>query len=394
MSTIDRRRRYPVRMAALPQRMKILAATCAVVLLAGLWLRPDRAWPDLLLGSFAIVGLGLAGLLFVAIQYASGAVWSIALRRVAEAMTAVLPAGAVGILLVLLGHPSLYPWYGHSIPTEGGWSGFKQAWLSYHFFVGRAVFYFAVWLAFARAIRKNSSLQDEQGGWELDRKNTRLSIAFLIAFAITFSLASIDWVMAIEPGWSSTIFGIYHFSGMFVAGLAVIALLAVALRKAGPLRGVVSDEHLLDLGRLILAFSTFWGYIWFSQYMLIWYTNFNDETSYMILRTNSGWGHLFVLNVILNWALPFLILLPRASKMNSHSLTAAACVVVAGRVTDLYLMILAPFAPTNPRPAIWDLAALGLVASLFILLTLRAFFGGEPIPVGDPLLPQSVHGHA
>lgn len=393
MSTIGTHRSFPVRLAALPQRMKMLAATCAMILLAGLWLRPERAWADLLLGSFAIVSLGLAGLLFVAIQYASGAVWSIALRRVAEAMTAVLPAGAVGILLVLLGHPSIYPWYGHSIPTEG-WGGFKQTWLSYPFFIGRAVFYLAVWLGFARAIRKNSSLQDEQGGWELSRKNTRLSVVFIVAFAITFWLASTDWVMSLEPGWSSTIFGIYHFSGMFVAGLAVIALLAVVLRQAGPLRGSVSGEHLLDLGRLTLAFATFWGYIWFSQYMLIWYTNFNDETSYMVLRTNSGWGRVFVLNLILNWALPFLILLPRANKMNPRTLTIAAIVVLAGRVTDLYLMIIPPGSPASARPAIWDVAALGLVAGVFVLFTLSAFFGREPVPVGDPLLPESVHEHA
>src|ERR1019366_5343821 len=100
--------------------------------------------------------------------------------------------------------------------------------------------------------------------------------------------------------------------------------------------------------------------------MLIWYTNFNDETSYMVLRTNSGWGKVFVLNLILNWALPFLILLPRANKMNPRTLTIAAIVVLAGRATDLYLMIIPPVSPLSAGPALWDVAALGLVASVFV----------------------------
>ncbi len=393
MSTIAIRSIFPARMAPLEQRMKMLAASSAVILMAGLLLQPERAWPALLLGSFALVCLGLGGLFFVALQYASGAVWSIALRRVGEAMTAALPAGLIGILFVLVAHPSIYPWYGHTLPSEG-WAGFKLVWLSYPFFLARSVFYGAVWLGFSRAIRSNSRRQDEEGGWELSRKNTRLSVVFMIAFGFTFWLATTDWVMALEPQWSSTIFGIYHFSGMFTAGLAVVSLLVISLRKSGPLRGSVTDEHLLDMGRMIVAFATFWGYIWFSQFMLIWYTNFNEETGYMVLRTNSGWGKLFVLNLILNWALPFLLLLPRASKMNPGTLAAAAWVVLAGRATDLYLMIIAPFSPASSLPAICDFASLGLVAGLFILLTLRAFFGAEPIPVGDPLLPDSVHGHA
>jgi hypothetical protein len=177
---------------------------------------------------------------------------------------------------------------------------------------------------------------------------------------------------------------------MFLAGLAVVAVLTAGLRRAGPLRGCVNDGHFLDLGRLIVAFSTFWAYIWFSQYMLIWYANLSEETPYMVLRTSSGWGKLFVWNLLLNWALPFLLLLPRANKMDPRTLSAAAILVVLGRITDLYLMIIPPFAPASPRPAIWDFAALALVAGGFVLLTLNSFFRTEPVPIGDPLLAESV----
>ena len=386
-------RRIPQRVARLSERMTWIAAGGAAVLLAGLWLSPERAWAALLAGSFAMVCLGLAGLVFVAIQYASGAVWSIVLRRVAEAMTAALPAGAAGILLVLLARPSLYPWHAHAVEGEG-WIGFKTLWLSYPFFIGRAIIFICVWLAFRWLILSHSARQDQEGGAELSRQNTRASVIFLIAFAFTFWLAATDWVMSLEPAWSSTIFGIYHFSGMFVAGVAVVALLTVLLRETGPLRSSVTEDHLHDLGRLLIAFSTFWGYIWFSQYMLIWYTNLPEETTYIALRTQSGWGKLFAINVILNWALPFLVLLPGKNKRNPHTLAAAALLILAGRVTDLYVMILAPISPYSPVPSLWDLAALALVTGGFTVLALRAYFQAEPVPIGDPLLPASVQGHA
>jgi hypothetical protein len=383
--------RFPQRLVPLRRWMQFATAGGAIVLVLGLWLAPQRAWPDLLLGSFAMVCLGLAGLFFVALQYASGAVWSIALRRVGEAMSSALPAGAAGILLVLIAHPALYPWYGKTWANPESYTAFKQAWLSYPFFLVRAVMYVALWIGFARAMRRNSRRQDVEGGMALSRSNTRLATAFIVVFGVTFWLASTDWVMSLEPEWSSTIFGIYHFSGMFLAGLAAVALLAVGLRRAGPLRRCVNDSHFLDLGRLIVAFSTFWAYIWFSQYMLIWYANLSEETPYMVLRTSSGWGKLFVWNLLLNWALPFLLLLPRANKMNPRTLCAASILVLLGRVTDLYLMVIPPFAPASPWPAVWDVATLALVSGGFVLLTLSSFFSAAPVPMGDPLLAESVH---
>ena len=385
---------YPARLAALRRPLGAVAAIGGVILLAGLWIAPERTWPDLLMGSFAMVCLGLSGIFFVALQYASGAVWSIPLRRVGEAISAALPFGAIGILAVLILHPSIYPWYSHSEIATEGWAGFKQTWLSYPFFLARAVIYLAAWLGFSWAIRRNSRRQDREGGIELTRKNTRLSVAFMVVFGVTFWLASTDWVMSLEPNWASTIFGIYHFSGMFLSGLASITLFTLALRATGPLRHGVSDDQFLDLGRLIVAFSTFWAYIWFSQYMLIWYANLAEETPYMVLRTSSGWGKLFVLNLLLNWALPFLLLLPRVNKINPRTLATASTIVLLGRVTDLYLMIMPPFSPASPRPSIWDFAALAVVAAGLVLVTMRSFLASEPIPVGDPLLPRSAHGHA
>lgn len=384
----------PARVANLSRRLQIVFAASIAVLLLGLWRAPERAWLALLLGSFALVGFGLSGIFFVALQYATGAKWSIPLRRVGEALSKVLPFGGAGILAVLVLHPSLYPWRGHALEPSEGWIGFKQTWLSYPFFLSRALVFLAVWLLFSWRLRRNSERQDQEGGMSWTRKNTRLSVAFMVVFGVTFWLATTDWIMSLEPNWGSTIFGIYQFAGMFVSGLALVSLLTLGLRAASPLRQGVRDAQLLDLGRMIVAFATFWGYIWFSQFMLIWYANLSEETPYIALRTNAAWGGLFVANLLLNWAIPFLLLLPRANKMNPLTLATASVIVLVGRWVDLDLMVVPPFSPARSWPTPWDVAVLAAVASGLLLVTLRSFFAREPLPVGDPYLLRTLEEHA
>jgi hypothetical protein len=384
----------PARVRSLSRYLEIIFAVGSAAMLLGLWRSPERAWLALLIGSFATVGFALAGIFFVALQYATGANWSIPLRRVGEALSTALPWGGAGVLAVLVLHPSLYPWYGHAFESSDGWVGFRQVWLSYPFFFGRAVTFLAVWLLFAARIRGNSHRQDQEGGMALTRKNTRLAVAFLVVFGVTFWLATTDWIMSLEPNWGSTIFGIYQFAGMFVSGLALVCLLTLGLRAASPFGQGVRDSQILDLGRMIVAFTTFWGYIWFSQFMLIWYANLSEETPYMIVRTNSAWGGLFVANLLLNWAIPFLLLLPRANKMNPRTMATASVIVLLGRLADLYLMVVPPFSAARSWPTLWDLATLVAVASGLLLVTLRSFFAGEPLPVGDPYLLRTLEEHA
>lgn len=384
----------PARIHSLMRPLRASLVFGATVTLFGLWRNPDRAWLSVLLASFAMTCFGLSGIFFVALQYATGAKWSIPLRRVGEAISSVLPFGGAGILTVLVLHPSTYPWYGHALEASEGWMGFKQTWLSYPFFLVRAIVFLAIWLLFARAIRRNSRMQDREGGMTPTRKNIRLSVIFMVAFGITFWLATTDWIMSLEPNWASTIFGIYQFAGMFVSGLALLSLFAMGLRSAGPLRVGVRDSQFLDLGRMIVAFATFWGYIWFSQYMLIWYANLSEETPYMSLRTNSTWSTLFVANLLLNWAIPFLLLLPRTNKMNSRILGAASIIVLVGRCTDLYLMVVPSFVVARAWPTVWDLGVLLVLWSSLFLVTMSQFFASEPLPIRDPYFLRSLEDHA
>lgn len=371
----------------------ILAAAGGAALALGFLVAPDRAWMNLLLASFALVGLGLAGLFFVAFEYVTGAGWSVAFRRVPEAMTALLPAGALGLAAVFLLHPSIYPW---TAPVAGkieAVAHFKHWWLSRPFFLLRAAIYLAIWIVLGRAIVRTSRRQDQDGALDHTRRNARLSAIFLVLAGFTVWLASYDWIMSLEPDWSSTIFGVYHFAGMFTSGLAVIILLVIWLSKRGPLHDVVNPAHLQDLGTLLFAFSTFWAYIWFSQYMLIWYANIPEETVYFTRRMHGIWATLFLMNLLLNWAVPFLALLPRRHKRDPAILGKVALVVLAGRWLDLYLSIFPPFTPARPLFGVWELGALAAVAGGSLLLFHRAFCRASPVPLRDPLLAESVHVH-
>jgi len=369
-----------------------LLAACGVGVLAwvaGLLTAPDRAWASLMMVSFWLVSMGLTGSLFVGLMYACGAGWAVAFRRVPEAMSAALPAGAIGVLAVLLFHPEMYPWAaGHE-----ELKGFHAFWLNRPFFLFRAVAYFAIWLTFSALLNRNSRRQDEDGALLHSRRNINLSVVYMFVFALTYWLASVDWIMSLEPEWVSTIFGIYNFSGMFVAGLAAIILLLLWLKQSAPMRDFVNQEHLHDLGKLLFAFSTFWMYIFFSQYMLIWYANMTEESVYYILRQQGVLGILFIANVVLNWGVPFLVLLSIPAKRSPVVLTSMAALILVGRWLDLYLMILPPVTHGKVTLPWMEMGMMVGAMALFVMAFLAGFRRAPQTPVRDPLLAQSLSYH-
>jgi hypothetical protein len=346
-------------------------------------------WANFLLVSFLLVCIGLAGTVFIALTNVIGAAWSVAFRRVPEAMTAVLPLGAAGLFISFLFHASLYPWVAeHDMLT-----GFRHIWLDYRFFLVRALLYVGAWLWFSYAIVRNSRLQDVDGDTDHSVRNSRLSAAFLVVFAVTFWLASFDWIMSLEPEWSSTMFGIYNFAGMFLGGIAAVTLLVIWLERLGPLSGVVTEEHLHDLGKMLFAFSTFWMYIWFSQYMLIWYAHLPEETVYFAQRLHGNWQPLFILNLFLSWVVPFVVLMNRPAKRSRSVLAKVALVVLLGRWLDLYLMIMPSIDGRSPRVGIWEIGTFVGGAALCVAVFMRAFGKESAVPIHDPGLIESLHYH-
>jgi hypothetical protein len=303
---------------------------------------------------------------------------------VAEGLVSTLPLGAVLVLLTLFGSGTLYEWtHAEAVAASPLLQG-KSGWLDLPFFVGRAVIYLAVWLLFSRAFLRTSRRQDVTGGLAANRRSMVLSATFMPAFIITFSLASFDWLMSLQPEWYSTIFAVYNFAGSFVSGLAVIAITAIVLRRRGPLAGIVTGHHLHDLGKLILGFSSFWAYIWFSQYMLIWYGNLPEEVTYYEWRHSGAWAVLSAANLLANWVIPFLALL---------SLLRVCSLLLVGRWLDLYLMTQPVFEKHAPVLGIWEIAPVLGAAALFVLLLRRGLGAADLVPRGDPYLEESLRHH-
>lgn len=369
---------------------RILVALGGASLIAGAFVAPQRIWAAVLVAAWYLLGLGLAGLAFVAIQEMTGATWGVALRRVPEAMAGLAPVGgALAVLALVAGGARLYPW----LAGEEHLHGFKALWLDPGFFFTRALIYLMVWVLFGAGMLRTSRSQDRDRTPGPGRRLTRLSAAFLPVFAFTLWLASVDWIGALEPHWPSTIFGLYQFAGLFLSGLAAVTILTIRLRRAGPLAGAVGEEHLRDLGKLLFAFSTFWMYIWFSQYMLIWYGNLPEEAIYFVHRQTPGWQPLFVANVLVNWAVPFLILLPREAKRSEKLLLRISALLLLGRALDLYLMIYPPLTGKAPAFGGWEVGiALGALG-LFVLVFQKVLGSAPAVPIGDPRLEESLHHH-
>ena len=254
------------------------------------------------------------------------------------------------------------------------------------------VLFLGVWSVFAVLLRRASLAQDGQaqdGKHHQHRRMVRLSAGFIVVFAVTFSLASFDWLMSLDPRWTSTLFAVHTFAGLFLAGIAAITLIVVRLRRGGPLAAAVGGSHLHDLGKLLFAFSIFWAYIWVCQYLLIWYGNLSEEIPYYVVRTRGAWLPLFILIPVLNWLVPFLVLLSRDAKRNPRVLGGAAVVVLVGGWLNVY-GIVAPAVLPGPRLAEFmaDAKAIGFLAAT------RSLGRAPLLAHNDPFLPESLRHHA
>ena len=364
-----------------------LVGVGVVAVAVGLTRAPQRTWANLLIGDLYLLFAALSGVLFLSLQFLSGAGWSAVLRRIPEAMMSGLPLfGLLVAVAVLFGRQALYPWAGEALSPQ------KAMYFGTVFLVARLVVVLGLWTFLARALRAASLRQDVDPALGHHRRLVRYSAVFAVVFALSFSLSSVDWLMSLNPHWSSTVFAVYVFSGLLVLGLALVTLIVILLREGGPLEGVVGDDHLHDLGKLLFAFTTFWAYIWLSQYLLIWYGNLPEEVSHYLHRTDGAWLPLFLLNLVVNWVVPFLLLLPRAAKRSPRMLKWVCVLLLCGRWLDLYLLVMPEREAAPALGPLELLVPLGC-AGLFLYLTARALAQAPLLPVNDPYLEESLHHH-
>lgn len=392
------RLQIPHRFEASMARVRSLVTVAIIgvaIFLVGLFIAPARAWANYLLAVYYLLGISLGCVLFLALLYVTNAGWAAAIKRIPEAFASIFPVAALLMLGVLVGIPTLYEWSHTDAMMHDAILQKKTAWLNVPWFIVRTVVYLGIWFFFARLIVGKSTEAGHNGGIALrafKHKKTASAI-FVVVFALSFTLASMDWIMSLEPHWYSTIFGIYNFAGMFLSSLAAMTIIAILLKRWGPFENILTSEHLHSLGKLIFAFSTFWMYIWFSQYLLIWYANIPEEVTYFVRREQGSWLIFTIVNVLFNWVIPFIALLPAWTKQHDGFLLRVCIIIMIGRWIDLFYMIMPPFMKEAPLVNVWEIMIPLGVLAFGLFLTLKQLSKRTLVPLEDPMIVESLPQH-
>ncbi|MCB9061445.1 MAG: hypothetical protein H6622_07990 [Halobacteriovoraceae bacterium] len=357
---------------------------------------PERAWINYLINMNYFISLALGGTVIVGISAVTKASWTTPFKRIPESLSSFLPAGLVLFLGLFFGVHTIYEWSHSNIVANDPILLGKSSYLNIPWFMIRGGVFLILWIALSKRLVGLSRKQDKAIDDSLSGKMTFWSVIFLIFFGLSYSFASFDWLMSLKPHWFSTIFAVYNFSGLFVNALCVVTLMLIWLQKKGYFQDV-NENHYHDLGKLIFGFSTFWAYIWLSQYLLIWYSNIPEETIYFDARVHHTWDWLFYFNLGVNWVIPFFALMPRSSKRNNFILYRICILLIVGRWLDLYLMA----APdvyhhakiANPQIGLIEIGiALGF-ASLFIFIIGSTVTKNNLTADNDPYLEEGRNLH-
>ena len=368
------------------------------------WLK--RIYTSLWHNNIFFGGIGIIGLFFIAIQYAAQAGWSAPIKRIPLAIGHWIPfAGILMVVLWFVVKGDLFHWTDpnlYDIKSEhydkildkksayffGPWGKSFPI-----FFVFRMVLFFGLWFLFFTRIKKEMLAEDIDGSEQHWLKSRRLSAYFLLIFAVSSSVAAWDWVMSIDPHWFSTMFGWYVFASWWVTGLATITLIVASLKGAGYMK-MVTQNHLHDLGKFVFAFSIFWTYIWFCQFMLIYYANIPEETVYFIQRMRtSPYSWIFYANVVLNFVLPFLLLMTRDAKRQMSMLKVVCPIVITGHWLDFYNMITPGSMKGEGGIGLLEIGLGFIFMGVFLYVVLNALSKMQLVAKHHPFMQESLNHH-
>jgi hypothetical protein len=377
-----------------------LVAAAGLVGAAGLGLTalggladPRQALASYLVAFVYWIGIALGALILLGAFHASKARWPVVLRRFLETIPQTLPLFALLFLPIALGMRHLFSWVDPSGATGELLHAIehKRPYLNVPFFLARAAGYFVVWIAVATLLRRWSVRQDTEGGHRLTAWQRRLGTGALPLLALTLSFASFDWMMSLDPRFFSTIFGVYWFAGSFLSCFAVLVIATAATRAhPGQFGHHLNADHVHSLGKFLLAFTAFWAYIAFSQFMLIWIANIPEEIPWYVVRTDSPWGRVGIFLAVAHFAIPFFLLLSRQLKRDPRRLAAVAIWLLLVHLVDLHWVIMPRVHEAGPHLSWLDVTAflgVGGLALAFLVLRMR---GAATVPVRDPYLEESL----
>jgi len=387
-----------------------------ITVVAGLFFNTDREFSNLLLMGYYFTNVCIAGAVFCAIQYAAQAGWSASMIRIPQAFVKVLPIAAFTLIAIIaagiftthnvvengqtIAKSYLYSaWTTHGLtdpkalnydPVIAGKAGF----LNLPFFFIRLILFLGLYSILARILVKYSENEDEIGGMVNYKKSFNLACVFLLVFGLSDPIYGFDAIMSLEARWYSTMFGWYNFAALWVSGLSVITLTIILLREKGYFSWL-NENHLHNMGLFMFAFSVFWTYVWFAQFLLTYYANLPEEAIYFYRRWEPEFKPWFWLNIVINFAAPFLALMSRDAKRKTQVLKVVCIILILGHWLDYYMMIMPDTVGTAGR-GFWyeEVGTFIGFAGLFTFLMLTALSKVKSlVPKNHPFLDESLHHH-
>lgn len=357
----------------------------------------NRFWSNLLINGFFFFGIALGALFYLALHYATESGWGAVILRVFEAVMLVLPFGAIVLIVVFLAGTldwnHIYMWMDESKLTMG--EDFdkllykKSGYLNQGFFWIRTLIYIGVFWIFALLFRKWSKKEDNEGGVKWHFLQYRRGALFLVFFAVFSSMLAWDWIMSIDAHWFSTLFGWYVFSGIWISAMVMILMTTLYLKSRGHLPQI-NQSHIHDLGKWIFAISFLWSYLWFSQFMLIWYSNISEEVTYFQQRI-LDYKFLFFGTFAINFILPMVLLMSRDAKRTWSILLIISSIVFVGHWMDVYLMVMPGTIMNNYQIGMLEFGMFIMFLGIFVHFLLRNLSKAPLIKKNHPMLDESIH---
>lgn len=355
----------------------------------------NRPWSALYVAAFFFFMISLGVLAFYAIQRAAQAGWSPLLFRVMEGITSYLVPGGIIVFVILVcsvAHMNhLFVWMDASVVEHDALLQGKKGYLNPIFFLVRAAIFLGGWIAYRQYSRKLSLAQDNASDNSNFKKNFRISAAFLVFYLISESMMSWDWIMSLDPHWFSTLFGWYVFASMFVSGITTIALITIYLKSKGYLPEV-NDSHIHDLAKFMFGISIFWTYLWFSQFMLIWYANIPEEVTYFVTRIEDYKLPFFGM-LAMNFIFPLLLLMNSDYKRVNWFVVMAGIVILFGHYMDVFNMVMPATVGDQWYIGVPEIGGILFFAGLFIYYVFNALTKEELTPKRNPFIEESRHFH-
>lgn len=364
----------------------------------------QRFWANLYTNGFFWMAISLGALFFIALQYATESAWGVLFKRVLEGVMSFLPIGLLVIVVVLLagffhGH-HLFHWMDASVydPTSEHFDLIIANKVPYlgvggdsWFFWVRTIAYVGTFLIFMVLFRKWSLQEDKAPDLKLHFKMYRRGALFLVFFAVFSSTLSWDWLMAIDTHWFSTLYGWYIFSGMWVTAVIVTLMFILYLKNKGYLPNV-NENHIHDMGKWMFAISILWAYLWFSQFMLIWYADIPEEVSYFVERFHD-YKVPFLTMFFVNLIFPLIILMSRDAKRNNKFLIVIGLIILCGHFIDMFIIVMPGTMHGDWQFSFLEFGMPILFAGVFIHVVLRTLTKAPLTPVNHPYLDEVVHFH-